>query len=1192
MTDNVEVPITVVQQQVNVPITPDAPNVIREGANEPSAKVSQMLAALQADLATTDLVMVSRPDTWTKKTTLAVLASFLSQAAIGAALLQEDAEGLPKKISDLAAASALSDEDTVALVQQGDTVKARMLDIANYMKTVVGSGDVFMPVGLHYGANVTTVQAAQNTAIIQALHDQLSPDFGGKGGALFIPGVVKFGGLQRHPAVGLLGDGRGSTKWICADNCPYVVGTRRVAGVVTPGANGEQRAMIYGLARAPFVPGQALPTQATEAWFSLIGNATLSGNKGAQSNNWVAAIYDEAGSSDPNYQDVSGQGQEAKAYSGMYCENLEVENFSGTGFYCGGDRQRAYWHVCRSLNHGIVTNGTVVTTARGWDIKGNDSIIGPRCGGGGSTDIAVVFSGPSGASISQGNFWGGNDYASNAATAVKARGCNGIFFVGNTWNANVCLDHGDGSATNRAVVVVGNRTQYDRTLFPVNTGEPLGLEAPNRNAAYTVIGYKQVCVRANTVTAASQTNRTMLHLLWASEGACVGAQFDYNSAAGVKPFAAADAIMADGGAIVTAELTDVGTGRRYTTGGTHSGESGGYHLVSGAFGLRRGIYAVTSGTPVQLGGEPTARLHAASGSVVDVLSLLVPAPRMDGQRVEVLFRSQVNNLTLALPVGLQDRPSDGAALQNVVLDATAAPAAVQAGTTLLLQYDRGTTTWSCAGVWNRYDPPNIKDPVRDAGAVFDGVTLQTAKLQASLDAAKQLPPGAFTYGGGGTMRLQVGVALTGPLTCSRTVSILGADTLGGSVLRSDFTSRAGVPGEDALISMLDDGIQQAGIVVQQSLRNFAIDGRRSTLSGGMATHVRHGILHPQPVSGSDRVASAYNLHAMNCSGAGWKIVENDQVRGSNVKVTGSKWGFHWTKVKDGKIDQVGLGSNDSGNKFIDCASVKIGTIDAWTGPTSDGSPVLSVESCAKFVVDRGEVEGMLQVIGDNDNSSSKSYRQVLMNEFNLINFKVSEDLFAAAGPGNVATGAGYVAHVKIVDAFGVRLPECGFGYKLGASPTAGQLAATPPVAIWFGTKVAGTDPQYDDYLEACGYVDVSTTTFLWHDGKASPGLRSKPIVAFKEHVSNFPERLHGYRVGTIHERPAGVPIPTDEVLCDGATYTSDYYPLLYLALGAGRKLTDRDAAGPGSDPVTGYVTFTVPNITARAGTVVTMVYKQ
>lgn len=638
-------------------------------------------------------------------------------------------------------------------------------------------------------------------------------------------------------------------------------------------------------------------------------------------------------------------------------------------------------------------------------------------------------------------------------------------------------------------------------------------------------------------------------------------------------------------------------------------------------------YTMVSATDLVLEHHGMVYLNAAAQ--IAALPLNLPVPVADSEIIDVYFAQRVN--ALEVKVSGQDRPGVGEELQDIVKSTVGLPTVIQAGTTLRFKYTRSLTQWRCQGVWSAENPVDVVDPTRDFGASLNGATVITSQILAAMSLAKKAAPAGMSYGLGGKVRLQVGVALSGPLPgWSRWVSLDGSGALGSSVIRSDYSSLAGVPGEDAQITFADDGSGQAGIVGQNKMHNFAIDGRRSTIEAvgnALRGHVRHGIKLPDPTTGTDRVFSAGDLQIMNMPGDGLHIEKNDQIRGGNLKFTGNRRGVYFDRVKDGKIDQLGSGSNGprmrdgdtvivndqiddadllASNVWDNCASLKVGKVDFWTGPTSGAIPLLLIRSCAKIVIGEGECEGMVVFQGDNADDASKSYRQALMNTAQSINFKVSVDMhdaYVAAGiAANVTTGAGYVAHVKVIDANGIRLPNCSLSYKLG-QPADGEgdrlryIAATPPVGFWFGTSIPTDDPQYDDWLEACGDLDITGATLTWWEGKGTPGKRSLPVYGFKEHIANLPGKLRGLRLGHIVWRPAGTQ-QQDEIALDGSTYTSDYYGLLYLRLDPNwaatptRKLTDRDPTGPGADPVTGYVTFTVPNVTPAGGLTAYMVYTQ
>lgn len=540
-----------------------------------------------------------------------------------------------------------------------------------------------------------------------------------------------------------------------------------------------------------------------------------------------------------------------------------------------------------------------------------------------------------------------------------------------------------------------------------------------------------------------------------------------------------------------------------------------------------------------------------------------------------------------------------------------------------LTQDLGALAAEVDGLQGGTADPDVVDPVRDFGAVFNGVAVVTAQLQAAVNAAKKAPPAGMLYGMGGAVRNQVGVGVSGPLFWSRWVSWYSSGALGSFVLRASYASLNGVPGVDALVTMLDDGSGQSGIVGQQRISNLAIDGRRSTIENvgnPLRTHVRHGLYYPEPVDGTDRVCSVGDLQIMNMPGFAWVIEKNDQVRGGNLKFTGNRGGLKWSKVKDGKVDQIGVGSNGPGdipdseeaaNVMADNASLKFGKVDWWTGGNSRPKPLTIWKSNAKLVMGEGEVEGVWVFTGDNNNENSKAYRQVNMNTCQSLNFKVSEDLHAAyvaAGiAANVLTGEGYVAHVKAIDHSGLALPNVSFCYKLGqpADDNGNRLTslpATPPVGIWIGTAVPASDPNYADFLKACGDVDVTGARLTWWEGKDSPGgKRTRAVYAFKEHISNMPHKLRGLRLGHTVMRPTGTQ-QEDEIPLSGTlsqrTYTTAYDKgLLYLRLdpnwGSGnwaamRKLTDEDSPG------LGYKTFVVDDLSAGmpAGYTMYMVYKQ
>lgn len=672
---------------------------------------------------------------------------------------------------------------------------------------------------------------------------------------------------------------------------------------------------------------------------------------------------------------------------------------------------------------------------------------------------------------------------------------------------------------------------------------------------------------------------------------------------------------------------------QFLNGGGGGGGGGGDVVLP--MGVGEAQFDGTSGVVILT--DMAATVYAAAP--IPTLSLRMPPALRHGQECMVRFSQRVQVLNLT------STGTDGGTAVTVSNQGKPARA-ILPGTTMLFRYNRSGSTYWADCQWHIVsvscpEDPLAWDPVRDFGAVFDGAMLVTSHVQNAWTSAIKAPPTGFSYGSGGHSILPPGVALVGALQLSRrvTVEVLGAITT--NVLRADYSDRNGVPGEDAMITLLDDGIGQSGLIVQGKLINLALDGRRTAIgddgsnTNPMRAHIRHGILVDAPDDGTDRVFAAQDLQITNCPGDAISIRKNSQVRGGNWKFTNCRRVYFY-KCKDSKVDQIGFGAqgpdhnNAIGNLddllaavvMDDCASMKVGRLDIWTGPKAHAIPLLLIRSCAKTVIDEGEIEGMCVVIGDNNNGNSKSYRQVMMNSFSLMNWKVSSDLYAAyialGRTANVLTGAGYVAHLKCIDINGTRALECSAGYKLGL-PNDGadnpqrliDLPETPPVWFWFGTAIDPSDPQYADYVKSCGDVDITGTSLTWWEGKDSPGgRRSRSVFGFKQHIANLPHKLKNLTLGRITLRQTGTQ-QEDEIALDGAPYTTQYDKgLLYLRCdpnwasgdwNAMRKLTDRDLAGPGADPVTGYVSFNVWNWSAEATRLSTllgvsmtyyMVYKQ
>jgi len=492
---------------------------------------------------------------------------------------------------------------------------------------------------------------------------------------------------------------------------------------------------------------------------------------------------------------------------------------------------------------------------------------------------------------------------------------------------------------------------------------------------------------------------------------------------------------------------------------------------------------------------------------------------------------------------------------------------------------------------------NVRDPARDHGAKFDYSAVSTVAVQASLDEAAATETHGQDVGNGNLVRLRTGICSVGPLFVSRRgVGIEGSGASpGASVLRADYSSLGGVAGpDDAMLTYRDDGKKKWNINPQPVLRNFTLSGNLGAQPTG---HRRHGIHVPKPVvSKSDRSPDLENLIVADMPGHGILIEDNDQVRGRNFKATDCDGiGIVWDSVSDGKVDQVGASCKSGGFKFNNCASLKVSKIDAWSPGTiyptlfnvvgGERVWVGQVLSCKNLEISAGEIEGGVLVQGDNDKPNNDAWRWSVDVVFQNITFKPSSDYKAALG-------ALYKGHLTIRDAFGVRLPGCGFGAGKGPltdEKVIAALNARPPFAVYFETAKPETDPDYADYLAACGSCDCDTTNFMAYEpvtDSANTALNNAARCGFSEHLSNMPWLLKGVRPGTHRLLVTGTQGP-HEIESSGQELTTLFYPLLYLMLESlppgtprTRKLTDRELTGPGSGSISGWKVFTNSNLNA------------
>lgn len=502
------------------------------------------------------------------------------------------------------------------------------------------------------------------------------------------------------------------------------------------------------------------------------------------------------------------------------------------------------------------------------------------------------------------------------------------------------------------------------------------------------------------------------------------------------------------------------------------------------------------GNTVQLTELPG---YVDSASPIGTCNLFMPTPTRHGQEAQVYLARRVGNLVMQ--VSGTDTPDDGQTFIPITKDTRGLPSTLQPGTTVLFRYNRAGSNvwddcqWHVAGVWNTEDPPNIKDPVRDFDAVFDGTTLVTAKYQAALTAAKY--EAATDYGQGGTLRHQVGVARSGALFMSRFASLEGMGSQGSAVMLSDYTevqadaivvgsvtnglltvtsvtgggplkvgmvitggSAPAMPANthiirfgtgtggvgtyytdnlkkniasatltghangDAQITFLDDGEQKAFLAAKPIIRNVQFDG---ALADAPVGHTRHGIAVYQianiPGHKTDGAPTLEHAYVANMPGDGFHFEWTDQIRGFDIKSLGctgrSFFAYH---CSDCKVEAVGI-QGEQGFVIDNCASFKIGKIDAWMSPTFSASWLGTINSSKNTEIGAGEIEGPVLINGENDDPTADTYRWDVGMKFHQISWKTSEDAHTALDATVTASIAGTVMTVTAVAGGTVRVGQ-------------------------------------------------------------------------------------------------------------------------------------------------------------------------
>lgn len=324
-----------------------------------------------------------------------------------------------------------------------------------------------------------------------------------------------------HPAVSLYGANRGGTK-LKLKSAATAVGTDAV------------RAQFYILARTQ-------DAQPTGAWMPMFKNLRMSGAKGQQANQLAYGIYCERAQNDPEYEDYL-VGSTLKGYSAFHGENLEIENCSGDGIRVNTDRNRLLLSSrVRSVNHGISSEGAVVTTGAGVKIVGCDDPAISEGVFGGCTGHALEVSASLGLLMRGTKAYGG-PVRSNTALAVHLQNVNGFNLIGNSFGDTVSLFGAEGSADDIGFSLLGNHFKPNADVFD-DDGVPAGTADTSCNAFLRVRGYKNASIGMNDYSAANGGNR-FEYLATFTDGAVGFIEFSVSSDV-AKPWHTTRAIPLD-----------------------------------------------------------------------------------------------------------------------------------------------------------------------------------------------------------------------------------------------------------------------------------------------------------------------------------------------------------------------------------------------------------------------------------------------------------------------------------------------------------------------------------------------------------------------------------------------------------------------------------------------------------------------
>ena len=457
--------------------------------------------------------------------------------------------------------------------------------------------------------------------------------------------------------------------------------------------------------------------------------------------------------------------------------------------------------------------------------------------------------------------------------------------------------------------------------------------------------------------------------------------------------------------------------------------------------------------------------------------------------------------------------------------------------------------WRVAQVYNSTLDDWIKgstfiDPTQfNSGSGLDGSTNLGNQIQSACDVINSMSfPSGYTHGKGDTIRFGGGVAYSDPFLISNWSMLKGAGGRGTTVLKCRHNS---IVADTAFMTMRTDSSQQSSLGPSAVFEYLSVNG-----NNGGASFAVDVLKYPDLTSGTEADGpTLVHSEFAGGSGDGLKIGDyNKQVRAIDFKsIAHNGYGYRASKSTDNKHIQLGVGRSLQGQiLWSQCASPQVTQFDVWTPGSASflGKYCIELTECRQARFYQGEIQGGVYIAGSNSTVGDDKRFQAMGVVFDGFGIKVSPETYQGANPSS------YDAMVQIRSHSGARFINGLFGYSRGA-PSADDLTATPTWIWKFGTLTGGVANAEE------GYVDALNVELIHMASDPIDSPTQVPIVAFKEHWSNKPERVRwkGKHPGEVMLISNNA-VTQDLRLANGASVNKADFPILYLALDHSRKLTD------------------------------------